>query len=308
LPCPADPNIDTNLGDENCPSNPSGEILRGVIPGRALGLSGGRVLDAWDRQFTYVVVAEATQNNSFTSNAWPATLKLRDKAGGKLIQQGIAVIISHGANGGDAYLTTIGKGPEESPQGEDEKANLDNDHIFVQAPYSTNEKNPFDDQVLALTEDQIVQPLANQGALITKQAQALEKLKRIENALIAYMAGDWDAPDNCPPKDRKVRRRIPKSLKKLALLPQDLNDPWGNPIEYQPDPNAAKLKGCDAGLYTTGTYQNNVVFKLTSRGPDKTDPKDDILIKRRKGELLGTLVVAGIQVDYTNPSSPPPTP
>ncbi len=32
LPCPADPNIDTNLGDENCPSNPSGEILRGVIP------------------------------------------------------------------------------------------------------------------------------------------------------------------------------------------------------------------------------------------------------------------------------------
>jgi hypothetical protein len=91
-------------------------------------------------------------------------------------------------------------------------------------------------------------------------------------------------------------------------LPQDLNDPWGNPIEYQPDPNAAKLEGCDAGLYTTGTYQNNVVFKLTSRGPDKTDPKDDILIKRRKGELLGTLVVAGIQVDYTNPSSPPPTP
>jgi hypothetical protein len=29
LPCPADPNIDTNLGDENCPSNPSREILRG---------------------------------------------------------------------------------------------------------------------------------------------------------------------------------------------------------------------------------------------------------------------------------------
>jgi prepilin-type N-terminal cleavage/methylation domain-containing protein len=238
LPCPAKPDLldtDENFGlearevrgddkDEKCtlpgipPENP--KFYRGMIPGRSLGLSGGRLMDAWDRQFTYVVIAEATQNNSFISSAWPPNLELLNKAGGNLIQQGIAVIISHGANGVDAYPTTSGKRPEELTQGEDERANLDNDHTFVQAPYSTNEKNPFDDQVLALTEDQIIQPLANQGALITKRAQVLEKLKRIENALIGYMAADWHAPDgalNCLPGDdqskkpqnRTVRRRIP---------------------------------------------------------------------------------------------------
>lgn len=321
LPCPADPNIDPNLGDENCPSNPSGEILRGVIPSRALGLSGGRLMDAWDCQFTYVVIAEATQDNSFTSRAWPAALELwrHKKAEGEPIR-GVAVIISHGANGSDAYLTT-NKRPEELPQGEDEKANLDNDHIFVQAEYSTNDDNPFDDQVLFLTEDQIVQPLANQGALITKQAQALEKLKRIENALIGYMAMDGFPPcneiDESGKPVRKARRGIPKKEElagKLALSLQDLKDPWGNLIEYSPAEKAVQLIGCEAGVYATPPDPTKEkIFKLRSYGPDgkkdtnssTDDPDDDIIITRRRTELVGILVAAGIQVDTTNP---PPTP
>ena len=93
LPCPADPNIDTHLGDENCPSNPSGEILRGVIPGRALGLSGGRLLDAWDRQFTYAVVREATKIDSFTSNPWPPTFILKDERGRPLNEKNKGVVV-----------------------------------------------------------------------------------------------------------------------------------------------------------------------------------------------------------------------
>jgi prepilin-type N-terminal cleavage/methylation domain-containing protein len=177
LPCPADPN--SKLGKEErlngecdptriITSNTEGvKVFRGAIPGHDL-FSGSKLRDAWDHQFTYAVIAEATQDNSFTSSAWPAALELwrHKKAEGEPIR-GVAVIISHGVNGSDAYLTT-NKRPEELPQGEDEKANLDNDHIFVQADYSTNDDNPFDDQVLFLTEDQIVQPLAR--ACRTKRA------------------------------------------------------------------------------------------------------------------------------------------
>ena len=133
LPCPADPDIDTKFGDELCPSTPlSGAILRGVIPGRSLGLS-SRLLDAWDRQFTYVVISEATRDNSFTSQRWPPTFKLSRPIDDQLRQlnqgnEGIVVIISHGANGSGAYLTD---GQQADPQGEEagqfEKKNIDAD-------------------------------------------------------------------------------------------------------------------------------------------------------------------------------------
>jgi prepilin-type N-terminal cleavage/methylation domain-containing protein len=335
LPCPADPklpNTHSNFGleardlgdledpkDDIClPEMRDGTTYQGVIPGRTLGLSGGRLMDAWDRQFTYVVIAEATQDNSFTSNAWPATLELRDKARGKLIQQGIAVIISHGANGSDAYLTTIPK----LPNLQDEEANLDNDHIFVQADYSINDDNPFDDQVLLLTEDQIVQPLANQGALITKQAQALEKLKRIENALIGHMAVDTQDPAPgipCKPS-RKARRAIPKPIsgqKRYPIIPPsfvkkevgfvtiqgrgDIYDPWGQPTYYEVDGKITDQNGCEAGFYNSGV--KGKVFTLKSFGPNRRNDddtiKDDIVINRYREELIGVLAAAGIKIDGT---------
>jgi prepilin-type N-terminal cleavage/methylation domain-containing protein len=178
LPCPADPNIDTYLGDEKCPSTPI-PIFRGVIPGRELGLSGGRLLDAWDRQFTYVVVREATEKNSFTTPKYlPPTFKLLDDQQRPLNRgnEGIVVIISYGANGSGAYRTD---GRQTDPHGIEtgqlERENFDPDSTFdpdtfIQAPYSTNESNPFDDKVLVLTEDQIVQPLANQREFDIRKA------------------------------------------------------------------------------------------------------------------------------------------
>jgi prepilin-type N-terminal cleavage/methylation domain-containing protein len=302
LPCPADPDIDTKFGDELCPSTPlSGVILGGVIPGRALGLSGGRLLDAWDRQFTYVVVAEAIQNNSFTSNAWPATLELRDKAGGELIRQGIAVIISHGANGGDTHQPSDATLGVKSPT--DEEENVNNDHTFVQAPYSTNEKNPFDDQVLVLTEDQIVQPLANQGALKTKQAQALEKLKRIENALIGFIVAHALI---CPPG----KTQIPFSANEgevqpsvLDLESEDVLDPWGRAIDYIIKPNP----GSDCFEIT-----KDIKVTLRSRGLDGerdqgNTNKDDIkrIVIKSRFELQGILADVGIKVVPPASSSSP---
>ena len=209
--------------------------------------------------------------------------------------------------------------------------NFDDDYTFVQAPYSTNEKNPFDDQVLALTEDQIVQPLANQGALITKQAQALEKLKRIENALIGYMAMDIAPPRDCTDTGangglvRKARRGLPKPRSPIdnnqylqGTIPDDLaksaglvtsgvvdiKDPWGEPIDYIVRRGVAETD-CAAGFRGDTVNASKVIFRLTSFGPKRNNSDDDIFIERRGGELLGTLLAAGIQVDNTNP---PPTP
>lgn len=89
--------------------------------------------------------------------------------------------------------------------------------------------------------------------LITKQAQALEKLKRIENALIGHMAVDTQDPVPgipCKPS-RKARRAIPKPIsgqKRYPIIPPsfvkkevgfvtiqgrgDIYDPWGQPIYY----------------------------------------------------------------------------
>jgi prepilin-type N-terminal cleavage/methylation domain-containing protein len=336
LPCPADPTLkdtEPNFGKEVrldngvcgpavTPEVSNPKVFRGAIPGHDL-FSGSKLRDAWDHQFTYVVIAEATRDNSFTSSAWPAAMELwdkADKAKGKPIQKGgVAVIISHGANGSDAYLTTIPK----LPNLQDEEANLDNDHIFVQADYSTNDDNPFDDQVLLLTEDQIVQPLANQGALITKQAQALEKLKRIENALIGHMAVDTQDPAPgmpCKPS-RKARRAVPTPIlgptgytiipppfvkKEVGLVTikgrGDIYDPWGQPIYYEVNGKIAEQNGCTAGFYSD---VKGKVFTLKSFGPNRTNDgsniiKDDIIIERYGEELVGTLTAAGIHVDGTS--------
>jgi prepilin-type N-terminal cleavage/methylation domain-containing protein len=299
LPCPADPDIDTKFGDELCPSTPlSGAILRGVIPGRSLGLS-SRLLDAWDRQFTYVVISEATRDNSFTSQRWPPTFKLSRPIDDQLRQlnqgnEGIVVIISHGANGSGAYLTD---GQQADPQGEEagqfEKKNIDTDSVFVQADYSTREKNPFDDQVLILTEDQIVQPLANQGALKTKQAQALEKLKRIENALIGFIVAH---ARDCPEKQIKIPSATDLSLE------DDLIDPWGKKIKID-YPVTPAVNGCFP-------IEDITKITLKSRGLDRgwdnegnvgktNNTKNDInnYVIKSSSELRGILGRVGINPD-----------
>jgi hypothetical protein len=295
LPCPADPNIDTYLGDEKCPSTP---ILRGVIPGRALGLSGGRLLDAWDRQFTYTVVLDATKPDSFTKYRWPPTFELKDEHGIPLNKQnkGIVVIISHGANGSGAYTTKGEPLPSPVTTAKFELENLDDDPTFVQAAYSTHEENPFDDQVLVLTEDQIVQPLANQGALKTKQAQAWERLKRIENALIGFIVANARkcGPLEIPIPPSSAGDTVPNDL---SLKGEYVLDPWGGGkgIIYKVD-GTPNHHDCFA-------MTDKITVTLKSRGPPDKVPNDDIIVTKSTLELGGILTAAGIDIDGPSDSS-----
>jgi hypothetical protein len=202
--------------------------------------------------------------------------------------------------------------------------NLNDNPTFVQAAYSTHEENPFDDQVLVLTEDQIVQPLANQGALKTKHVQTLEKLKRIENALISYMATHWEDPEpgslcsrkvripfaddpNHPDgEENKDRRNGTVPYQDLYLEESDVRDPWGQPIQYKIEidgtaSQTASQNVCYAGVYT---------FKLRSSGPDEElgNKDDDVPIVRLKPELVGILMAAGINPNSNSPAgTDPPT-
>ena len=269
-------------------------------------MSGGRLLDAWDRQFTYAVVLKATKTDSFTSNLWPPTFILKDeKKSLNEKNEGIVVIISHGANGSGAYTTNGKQLPLPATTAKLEWENLNDNPIFVQADYSTHEDNPFDDQMLVLTEDQIVQPLANQGALQTKYVQTLEKLKRIENALIGFIV--INAEGGCS-EEGKIRLPFSGNEGKvphgdvLNLEQEDVFDSWGSRIYYIIEPLGSD---CFA-------INNPIKVTLKSRGLDrewdKDNPKNDIkrIVIRSRQELNTILLTAGIKVGRPDPSSSPP--
>jgi hypothetical protein len=188
---------------------------------------------------------------------------------------------------------------------------------FIQAPYSTNQSNPFDDKVLVLTEDQIVQPLANQGALKTKHAQTLEKLKRIENALVGFIAIHTGQAGECQSGEIRIpfadinrdgwgdndgkKGRVP--YLDLSFYQHDVYDAWDQPIryEFQGTPSQTGI-----GCYKSEGY----TFTLKSKGPDRTtldsqpaakpSENDDITIIKNNYELIGILSAAGIN---PNPSA-----
>ena len=134
---------------------------------RTLGL--GRFVDAWYRQFTYEVMLPATQDDSFTSGTWPTQFDLQDESGNDLnpppAGNGVVVIMSYGANGSGSFTTDGTQMPGPPVTAVTELANLDNDFVFSSATYSSDTANPFDDLVLILTEEQIVEPLAKRGVL-----------------------------------------------------------------------------------------------------------------------------------------------
>jgi hypothetical protein len=160
--------------------------------------------------------------------------------------------------------------------------------------------------VLALTEDQIVQPLANQGALKTKRAQAWERLKRIENALIGFIvanAGSCQGGEILIPFSGN-EGKVPHG--DLYLEPEDVLDSWGRGINYIIEPNLSS--GCFAII-------NDIKVTLRSRGLDgEPDPgdtnKDDIkrIVIKSRLELTAILAAAGIDIDGPSGSSSSPQP
>jgi len=294
---------------------------------RTLGL--GRFVDAWYRQFTYEVMLPATQDDSFTSGTWPTQFDLQDESGNDLnpppAGNGVVVIMSYGANGSGSFTTDGTQMPGPPVTAVTELANLDNDFVFSSATYSSDTANPFDDLVLILTEEQIVEPLAKRGVLKNKLTQVREKLERIDSALFSFMIGDVydnDGPPTPPPCTcsgvactqtgcvRSVRRRLPFAdtdddgtedtgtnggvpYVGLNLANTDVIDPWRNQINYQiSDPIVANSLEPAPPPYNQGIFSvtpaANPVYTISSDGPDGTlGNADDITLLRRHVELVG---------------------
>lgn len=269
LPCPAIkalPETDANYGLEarvgtNCDPPVTLWVTnahRGVLPARTLGLS--RLVDGWDRQFTYEVTLEATQDDSFTSGNWPTQFDLQDESGNDLNPpnpagngNGVVVIISHGNNGSGAFLTTGIQMDAPPPTAVNELANLDTDFVFSSTSYSSDATNPFDDQVLVLTEDQIVQPLADQGALKTKQTLALETIRTIQDAILgSAMAGRTGTTPN-------ISYPLPTTIPAGILA----TDPWGTPINY--------ARVITASITATSPPGTDIAYTIQSNGPNTAD-------------------------------------
>ena len=210
LPCPAIatlPDTDPNHGVEDCTSTTAitaiGETTnrRGVIPFRTLQL-GGTVspFDGWNQQYTYQVVESATGDGSLSELAWLGNVELQDSDGDAITEDGVVAIVSHGANGNGAFLANGNQAPEPPATAVHERANTTNtlDFVFRSADYSNDPANPFDDHILVLTEDAIVQPLAEQGAVKGKVTLVSERLNKIADALLGHAIQDIADPDGAP--------------------------------------------------------------------------------------------------------------
>lgn len=164
LPCPADPTVATNGGDEaiqQCntahshiaPSYACTAIDQqctrehGTLPWRTLGLP---EIDTWGRRYTYFVGYEFS--DPLIKNETDAGRRARfslDTNGRATIQYGAgnniatqipAVIVSHGSRGAGAYL---GNGTQLGGASGDEAENADADLTFVSHPSN----DQFDDKV-----------------------------------------------------------------------------------------------------------------------------------------------------------------
>lgn len=320
--------------DEAVPADRTDRL--GVLPVRDLGLYGEQALDGWYRQYTYQVVASATSKDSLSSSAWAGDVILLDAAGGApLLTEGVVAILSHGANGAGAFQRNGQQLPAPAQvTAADEAENADSDLEFVLADYSDLEANPYDDLVRVLTEDQIIQPLAAQGVVKSKAAQANERLERAARALLSFAVNDESDPDGPPSPAgctcgagctsgcaRSVRRRLPYAesavspdghetfgttsglipYADLGLTGEDVTDPWGTALRYEPNWRVARRGDGDddyIGIYS-GADASNPAYTVISAGPDRDfdTTNDNKTISPSVTELVGALVTASVRVD-----------
>ena len=342
LPCPADPTLgpaDAGYASEALliigPTQLCAEARRigvsaaywGSVPAMTLGIPPRDLTDGWDHQFFYVVVGSAARPAAVTNRLWTLDdnvaneIELADLPNGTagrqvIVNQGVAALISAGANGSGAY--TLEGARLDAPVGTavSELDNQDADIYLVTTDYSEDDATPFDDIVRVYTEDDLLMPLAELGEVQTKAALTATRMQRIVNAIYGYAATQSGSPDGGA--TRTWARTLPQAdsnsdgtmdtvnpddfpFLMVGTALTDVQDAWGNPFVYDPDDQASSTAvDGDAGLYGSSTIGlNNPVFTLTSGGPDfnLATAADNIVVRHTLQEALGRLTGAGIPVD-----------
>ncbi len=339
LPCPADPTLaadDTGYAREASAGGPGGGcdagqaiagtgLFWGTLPALDLGAQPRAISDGWDNQLYFVVVGSAALTGSLTNGVWSLDdgsneIELWDKADddaslparSRIVNQGVAALISAGPNGSGAYTLDGARLPLPVATALAENDNQDADIFLAAREYSEDAATPFDDIVRVYTEDDLLLPLAAMDEVQTKRALTLERLQRIEDVIYGFVAIDatsW--------MTRNFSRRVLGSDTNadgledstgdgtvpwldFDLSQAEVQDAWGRPIRYDPQglPATLLLNDIDGGLWSGSPNAGGLAFRLWSRGPDGADGGgDDIDMSSTFNEAMGRLVRAGVQTD-----------
>jgi hypothetical protein len=226
----------------------------------------------------------------------------------------VAVVVSHGRNGLAAY--TVGGTRNTLPTtGTDEDANSNGSATYFRREPTTDDAatgGPFDDQVLFLTANDLLEPLFRDGTVRAPAATVNDSLQKFKVALIGHAMGNLSGHggSSCTNSSASVKCRvlldadITDGWAELAspanadgILPyQNLGipaaealDPWG--MRYRYKPNAAvATNGWGYGIASGAPAANTIAMQIYSRGPNRTDDGgagDDISITVAVGEVRG---------------------
>lgn len=290
-----------------------GGVRGGIVPWVSLGLTNEQGSDAYHRRFTYLVRQEETartpdtisamRGNMTIHNDTPIGLGLKSAGnpGGNQTNScvntntpdnscnldAVVVIISHGGNGYGAFLES-GSQMAGAP-GALEQENTDNDREFIDTGYSSSETDPFDDMVIALDPDDILRPLAKDGAIPSALAVTMERLNLIRQELVAQIVNaGGEIPFTGPP----------------AGSPKD---GWGKSFVY--------ARGTAGGNVCTAPLPppQLTTFTITSFGVDQlgatpAEEIDNIVVSQNNEPVRLIIQMQPAHPPACNPPAPPPPP
>lgn len=256
LPCPAKGNPDDNLATSDTSGaeerDAAGVCLApfGIVPYTALGLGREIVEDGWQNFFSYQVTGSSsnclpptyntTDINWANSNCFGAgksgglivTLETPPSPASPVTTTGVvAVIISHGANGLGAWTrqgTQNASSPLKLPLCEEAHnagvTSLSGCADTTNMMFYKGERDGNDDVVAYLTRDDIIQPLAKQGAILSASAKIQQDFDRLATEVI--MQKMLSHPGSCT---TTIGSFSPANRSDLL----DNLDPWGSSYQYQ---------------------------------------------------------------------------
>jgi prepilin-type N-terminal cleavage/methylation domain-containing protein len=334
LPCP-DNNFTAPDGAENraTAGDPATacSVAFGILPYATLGIARDAARDGWGNFFSYHVsnanVTPAANgswnaNTDWTRTAWfrpgnSGLITVNDRNGATITAIAtnvVAVVVSHGRNGFGAY--TIGGTRNTLPNaGTDEESNTNADTTYYRRELTTDDAasgGPFDDQVLILTANDLLEPLFRDGSLRAPAAIVNDSLQRIKLAVIGQAMGysSTYGANNCTSAPSSPKCRVIMSAdsvdgygsneigvddahvpyKDIGLSLNEALDPWGLRYRYKPNSLVIQPNSSGYGISSNSPAASTIAMQIYSQGPNRTDDGglgDDISISVSVAEVRG---------------------